>query len=370
MRRITDVNALVPHRTEARDTPAQDRRPECGILSSRELKETRVTVVIGMLTEVAPEQLRRIREVGDVEVRDLSHLVSSPRGVPEDRQGAERELREQLADCEVLFATFAPAGLAAWAPKVRWFHGSQAGIDAYRDCGFVGSDVVITLGRGWASRPIAEWVIGAILLLAKLYPKWVNSEARRQWSGGRIEEILGQTVGIFGLGGIGTETARLAHALGMRVIAAKRTPSAPPPYIEALYGPDGLSILLQESDYLVLAAPATPETDNLIGAAELAKMKPTARLINVGRGTILDEDALAAALRDGRLAGAALDVYRVEPLPPDSPLRSAPNILLSPHRSFLSHRLDERVVEPFIANLQRYLAGEPLANRYDPERGY
>jgi phosphoglycerate dehydrogenase-like enzyme len=323
-----------------------------------------------MLTSVAPEQLGRIRAVGDVEVRDLSHLVASSRAAPADREAAERQLTEQLADCEVLFATFVPAGLAARAPKVRWFHGSQAGIDAYRDSGFVESEVAITLGRGWASRPIAEWVIGAILLLAKLYPKWVNSEARRQWSGGRIEEILGQTVGIFGLGGIGAETARLAHALGMRVIAAKRSPSAPPPFVDALYGPDGLSVLLAESDYLVLAAPATPETENLIGAPELAKMKPTARVINVGRGNILDENALAAALSEGRLAGAALDVYRVEPLPADSPLRSAPNILLSPHRSFLTHRLDERVIEPFLDNLRRYLAGEPLVNRYDPERGY
>jgi phosphoglycerate dehydrogenase-like enzyme len=308
--------------------------------------------------------------VEGVEVRDLSHLVSSPRGGPEDPEGAARELDAQLADCEVLFATFTPPGIAKRAPKVRWLHGSQAGVDAYRDSGFLESEVIITLGRGWAARPIAEWVIGAILLLAKLYPKWVNDEARRLWSGGRIEEILGQTVGIFGLGGIGNETARLAHALGMRVIAAKRTPNSCPPYVEALYGPDGLPVLLRESDYLVLAAPATPETENLIGAAELAQMKPTARLINVGRGSLLDEDALAQALRAGRLAGAALDVYRVEPLPATSPLRGAPSVLLSPHRSFLTQHLDRRVVDPFVDNLRRYLAGEPLQCRYDPKRGY
>ncbi|GIW06696.1 MAG: 2-hydroxyacid dehydrogenase [Dehalococcoidia bacterium] len=329
-----------------------------------------MTVILGMLTKVAPDQLERIRAVGDVEVRDLSHLVASPRGIPDDAAEAERTLDAELAECEVLFATFTPPGLAARAPKVRWLHGSQAGIDAYRDSGFLGTDVIITLGRGWAARPIAEWVIGAILLLAKLYPKWVNEEARRQWSGGRIEEILGQTVGIFGLGGIGDETARLAHALGMRVIAAKRSPGAPPPYVDALYGPDGLPILLRESDFLVLAAPATPETEGLVGAAELAQMKPTARLINVGRGSILDEDALAAALREGRLAGAALDVYRVEPLPEHSPLRSAPNVLLSPHRSFLTQHLDRRVIDPFVDNLRRYLAGEPLTQRYDHSRGY
>ncbi|MCS6801229.1 MAG: D-2-hydroxyacid dehydrogenase [Chloroflexota bacterium] len=329
-----------------------------------------MTVVIGVLTALSPAQLDRIRAVGDVEVRDLSHLVASQHGVPRQDEPAARELDAQLAECEVLFATFTPRGIAARAPKVRWFHGSQAGIDAYRASGFLESEAIITLGRGWASRPIAEWVIGAILLLAKRYPKWVNDDARRQWSGGQVEEILGQTVGIFGFGGIGRETARLAHALGMRVLAAKRTPEAPPPYVEALYGPEGLPVLLRESDYLVLAAPATPETENLIGAAELAQMKPTARLINVGRGTILDEEALAAALRERRLAGAALDVYRVEPLPETSPLRSAPNILLSPHRSFLSQRLEERVVTPFLDNLRRYLAGEPLLHRYDPARGY
>ncbi|GIW11275.1 MAG: D-2-hydroxyacid dehydrogenase [Chloroflexi bacterium] len=323
-------------------------------------------VVVGMLTRIAPEQLARLRALEGVVVYDLSPLAEP---TPPDL-ATVRQLESHLADCEVLCATNVPAGLASRAPNVRWFHGTQAGIDAYRASGFLERGIPITLGRGWAARPIAEWVIGAILLLAKLYPKWVNEQARQQWAGGRIEEVLGQTVGIFGFGGIGQETARLAHALGMRVIACKRTPGPPPPTVAALYGPEGLPILLRESDYLVLAAPATPETTDLIGAAELAQMKPTARLINVGRGTILDEAALAEALRSGRLAGAVLDVYRVEPLPPDSPLRSAPNVLLSPHRSFLSQHLDQRILDPFLDNLRRYLAGEPLQQVYDPLRGY
>ncbi|MFN8534514.1 MAG: D-2-hydroxyacid dehydrogenase [Dehalococcoidia bacterium] len=329
-----------------------------------------MTVIVGMLTKVSNDQLDRLRSVGDVEVRDLSQFVASPQNKLSDPEAADRALDGQLADCEVLFATSLPRELASRAPRVRWLHGSQAGIDAYRDSGFLGRDVAITLGRGWAARPIAEWVIGAVLLLAKLYPKWVNDEARRQWPGGRIEEVAGQTLGIFGLGGIGDETARLASALGMRVIAARRTPGIAPPYVDALYGPEGLPILLRESDYLVLATPATSETENAIGAPELAAMKRGSRLINVGRGNVLDEDALAEALVSGHLAGAALDVYRVEPLPADSPLRSAPNVLLSPHRSFLTQHLDQRVIDPFLDNLRRYLAGQPLEQVYDENRGY
>jgi len=183
-------------------------------------------------------------------------------------------------------------------------------------------------------------------------------------------------LGLVGLGGVGREIARLARAIGMRVLAIRRSPGeactgdAAVPDVEAVYSPDRLRELLAVSDYLTLILPHTEETAGLIGKAELAAMKPGAVFINIARGSIVDEPALIDAIRCGHLGGAALDVFAVEPLPPESPLWDMPNVLITSHTVSTAMDENELVVDLFCDNLRRYLAGEPLRNLFDRARGY
>ena len=172
---------------------------------------------------------------------------------------------------------------------------------------------------------------------------------------------------LLGLGAIGTETARLASAFGMHVLAVKRSLGSAAPYVDELHPVSELRALVARADAIVITLPATDETRGLLDAATLAAVKPGAVLVNVGRGAVVDEAALAERLQDGTLAGAALDVFTEEPLPPDSPLWGLDNVILSPHNVALVEREEERIVELFIDNLRRRLDGEPLRNALDPE---
>ena len=211
-----------------------------------------------------------------------------------------------------------------------------------------------------------------MLQFARGFPALRERQQARIWDRSWVaRELNGATCGIIGMGAIGSEVARRAVAMCMRVIAIRRSGGAGPEAaaVEVL-PPSGLPYLLRESDYVVLAAPLTPETRNLIGAVELATMKPFAILINVGRGALIDEDALGAALRAGTIGGAGLDVVRQEPLPHDSPLWTLPNVVITPHSSVRTERHWERVTDLLCDNLRRYVAGEPLRNLVDPGRGY
>ena len=213
--------------------------------------------------------------------------------------------------------------------------------------------------------PIAQYVLLMMLHHVKGMTAWERAQARREWVRSPSDELTGKTVALLGVGGIGAEVARLAKALGMRVVGLRRRPE-PVEHVDELLPPGKEDELCAQADFLVICAPLTHATKGIIGAAELARMKPTAYLINVARGPIVQERALIEALRAGRIAGAALDVFEIEPLPPDHELWALPNVVITPHCAPASPMHIVRGTELFIENLRRYTAGRPLLNVVDP----
>jgi phosphoglycerate dehydrogenase-like enzyme len=277
--------------------------------------------------------------------------------------GAPREI--------LLAATSGPdAGL-------KWMHTGTAGVASLLYPEMVASPVVLTNSAAVHAPAMAETVLAMMLHFARGFDFAVRSQAAACWDPepwatrpGLITEIDSTTLGILGLGGIGLETARRARALGMKVMATRRSGRPAPAGIELLTGPDSLHALLTVSDYLLIAVPSTAATRGLIGAREIAALKPGAVVINVARGDVIDEDALVQALRSGALRGAGLDVFRVEPLPQASPLWSLPNVLITPHVSATTTRFWVREVELIRDNIARYLAGRALRNVVDKQKGY
>jgi phosphoglycerate dehydrogenase-like enzyme len=207
--------------------------------------------------------------------------------------------------------------------------------------------------------------------LAKQFPGYVRNQSEARWQhirGGTT--IAGKTCGVVGLGSIGREVAKRARAMGMRVVACRRTVEGSDPDCDALLPYSELKALLAESDFVVICVPLTRETHHLIDAAALAAMKPTASILNIARGDVIDQPALAAALNAGTIASAALDVTTPEPLPADDPLWAVPNVFITPHSSWASDTRGDAAVALFIDNLRRYLAGEPLHNLARPDLGY
>jgi phosphoglycerate dehydrogenase-like enzyme len=200
---------------------------------------------------------------------------------------------------------------------------------------------------------------------------FVKAQAERRWERrGRLGELEGATLGVIGVGAIGAKLAEKARGVGMRVLGLRRDPARACPNVEHMFGPDGLHALLAQADWVAITAALTPETQGLFGAAELAAMKPGAYLINIGRGAIVDEQALIAALRDGGIGGAGLDVFEHEPLPDDSPLWTLKNVIVTPHFAGATPHYAERVTDIFVDNLARYRRGEPLRNVVDKARAY
>ncbi len=255
-------------------------------------------------------------------------------------------------------------------PTLRWVHTVTAGIDHALRALPPEHDIVVTNASGIFDVPIAEMVLTYMLVIAKRIPEFLEQQEARRWHLLRLRELAGLTVGIVGLGNIGSEIARRCKALDMRVIATRRHPERGGEHANAVFPPDELSGLLAAADFVVIAAPLTPKTRGLIGAAELRQMRDHAWLINIARGPIVDQPALVAALREGVIAGAALDVFDEEPLPETSPLWTLPNVILTPHNSWSTAHLKTREAQLFLDNLQRYLSGEPLINLVDPSRGY
>jgi phosphoglycerate dehydrogenase-like enzyme len=268
-----------------------------------------------------------------------------------------------------------PAQLEA-APRLRWIHSPSAGIAGMLFPAMLARDIVITNSRGLSAETIAEHVLAVTLALFRRLPLAFARQADRAWAqdeiGGEGNRTIARShVVIVGLGGIGAATAARMHALGARVTGVRRRVDADlPPGVSAVRRPEELREVLADADVVVIAAPQTKETRGLIGAPELAAMKPDAVLVNVSRGGLVDEDALSAALREHRLAGAALDVFRNEPLTPDSPLWDLPNLLVTPHTSGYRRDHWEAVVALFADNLRRFERGEELLNLVDKNRGY
>ncbi len=244
-------------------------------------------------------------------------------------------------------------------PRVRWIHARSAGLDEVLFPELIESPVPLTNARGVFSEILGEFVMAAVLFFAKGLRRMVRSQEAGVWDQFDTIEVAGQTMGVMGMGDIGTAAARRAEAMGMRVMGLGRAD-----------GPERKRDLLAGADYVVLSLPLTPETSGIIGAAELRAMKPAAVLINVGRGPLVDEAALIAALRERRIGGAALDVFNEEPLPPGHPYFALDNLLLSAHAADHTPDWQQRAMQLFLENFERYRKGEPLRNVVDKRRGY
>ena len=252
------------------------------------------------------------------------------------------------------------------APKLRWLQVFNAGVDHPVFQRFVEKGVRLTTAAGSSAEPIAQTAFAGLLMLARGFPHWLDAQARRVWeptpAANVPADLRGQTLVVFGLGAIGSEIARLARAFGMRAIGVRRSPAAGGEPVDELHPPERLRALLPRADWLALACALTDETRGAIDASALALLPKTARVLNVSRGGVVDELALIAALRDGRLAGAYLDVFAEEPLPRESPLWTLPNVIVTPHNSAVSRGNERRTEEIFLRNLVRYGRGEPLHN--------
>lgn len=287
-------------------------------------------------------------------------------------------LAREVADSDVFYGFRLPPELLAHAPRLRWIQSASAGVEDMWHA-LHGRDVVLTNAAGVASTAIAEHALGVMLMFCRNLHVAGRRQAEARWdrmgvmagAGTPIRELRGSHVVIVGLGPIGLTLAQQCGALGATVRGVRRHPSgsASPPF-ESVVGPQALDSLLPWADFVVLAVPDTRETHGMIGAPQLDLMRPDAYLLNVARGAVIDEPALIAALERRTIAGAGLDVFLEEPLPPSSRLWSLPNVILTPHVSGVTPHYFERALELFAENLDRYLAGKPLRNAISQELGY
>lgn len=298
-----------------------------------------------------------------------------------DVRFVESRSREQsaaeVADADVLLSGVIRPEWLAQASRLRWVHSPGTGVTHMLSPRFVASPVLLTNARGIHATPIAEHAIGLAIALFRKFDEAMRLQLAQRhdqdalMAGPPIRTLRDRTLGVIGLGQIGGEIARLGAAFGMRVVAVRRRPEAPrPPHVAEVFGPAGLRTLLGQSDVVVLATPLTPATGQLLGAGPLSWMKRDAVLVNIARGQLVDEAALVAALREGRLAGAGLDAIVEEPLPADSPLWDAPHVIITPHVSWATDRHWEDTVALFADNLKRFLAGADLRNVVDKVEGY
>lgn len=292
------------------------------------------------------------------------------------------EALRAIADAEIYMGYGFPPALFQAAHRdgetqLKWVHTGAAGVGSSLHEGVRNSRIVLTNSAGIYAVPMAETLLAMILYFARGLDIAIEAQRRCAWekepfqaADTVVREIGDATLGILGFGGIGRELARRATAMGTRVLALKRRPAEAPRGVELLFGEDGLDRLLLESDYVAITLPETEATRGMIGATEIGRMKTRAVLLNVGRGRIVDQGALVAALQAGRLRGAGLDVFVEEPLPPDSPLWRLPNVLVLPHVSGTSDGYWRRQIELIVQNLRRYRRGEPLRNTVDKGAGY
>lgn len=284
------------------------------------------------------------------------------------------ELRRMLPGAEVMLGwNFRAASLReAWSAvdKLRWIHWGGAGVDAALFDELANSDIQFTNARGVFDQPMAEWVLGMVIAFAKRFPETLACQARAEWRHLLSEQVAGKRALVVGAGSIGRAVGRLLAAAGMQVEAVGRSARDGDADFGHVFGIDELQQRLPAADYVVLITPLTEQTHGLFGAREFAAMNPRARFINIGRGALVVEEALLAALHEGHIAGAALDVFVEEPLPSSSPFWTAPNCLVSPHMSGDYAEFETTMADQFIDNWRRYLAGEPLRNLVDKRLGF
>lgn len=292
----------------------------------------------------------------------------------EVRYATAKNLRDQLPGADVLFVWdfFSGAVEPAFpaADRLRWLHVASAGVDAVLFPAMRESDVVLTNSRGVFEGAIAEWVLGVILAFAKDFRTTVDAQREAHWFHRETERIAARRALVIGTGPIGRTTARMLRAIDMDVAGLGRTRRDDDPDFGVVHGFDELTAELGRADYVIALAPLTALTEGMFRAETFAAMRPTARLVNAGRGALVVTADLVDALRAGTIAGAALDVFDTEPLPADSPLWSMPNVFVSPHMSGDFVGWLPALADVFVANFRRWQAGEALRNVVDKTLGY
>lgn len=324
-------------------------------------KQSLVLVLADAADPESDPQLRMLAEVPHIIANSSAALTGSLSGSAADAEvilhwaGSPQLLREAFLACH----------------NVRWVHSRSAGLDKTLFPELVQSPVPLTNGSGVFSPSLGEFALAAILYFAKDFRRMQRNQEAARWEQFDVEEIAGQTVGIVGYGDIGRAVASRAHAMGMRVLALKRhTPTSPDPFIAQYFAPRELLPMLSECDYVVVAAPLTAETRHMIGDAALAAMKPSAVVINIGRGPVVDQAALVRALAEKRIKGAGLDVFETEPIPPGDPIYKLENVLVSPHCADHTKDWLNQAMRFFLEQYERFSSGQPLKNIVEKHLGY
>ena len=281
----------------------------------------------------------------------------------------EKPSADQMARTEALMAYTVPAGVLPAMPKLRWAQAMMAGVESWFALPDLPENLVLTCARGTHKESMPENIIGALFYIAKPYAAAVENQKRSKWVQSVAQPLTGKTLGILGLGAIAQDVARLAAALGMRVIGTRRRPE-PMPNVAEVFPAGRTPEVLAQSDFVLLLLPATPQTDNFINAERLGMMKPGAWLLNFGRGHVIKDDDLVAAVKAKKIAGAMLDVFRQEPLPADHPFWTTEGIIVLPHIGGPHPQRDRIVARLFVDNLGRFLDGKPLREVVDRNAGY
>lgn len=328
-------------------------------------------VEILVTTSLDEECIQQITTISPkINLRDVSDFANAEeRGDFSSRE----QFDAHLAEAEIIYGPGPPKNVIARASKLRWIQTTGAGVDDFLDSDIIESSVIVTNASGGKyAISVAECVLEMMLMFVKKMPLDFQLKQERKWKTFSLTVLHSKTVGIVGLGSIGRRVARLSKVFGMRVLATRRSTRSTTRTrnVDILFSQDQLPQLLSDSDFVVLALPLTPETNNLIGEEQLLTMKPTAYLINIGRGNIVDEAALTRALEENRIAGAGLDVFVTEPLPVESRLWELPNVILSPHVAGEIEDYDLPATRLFADNLRRYLNGKRLRNVVDKKKGY
>lgn len=295
------------------------------------------------------------------------HQITAEATVDHARRDS-REYEDALQCAEIILGR-PPVEDVSRAPELRWLQLASAGANRY--VGRIPKHIILTNASGVYGIPAAEHVFALMLGVTRSIPSFVRRQNEGRWdSDGTILELYGSTCGILGLGDIGMAVASRAKAFGMRVLAFRRNASDTPVGVDVVFGLEQLDTMLAQCDFVVNTLPETEATRRLLDRPRIRSIKKGAVVVNIGRGTTMDEAAFVEALQDGYFAGAGLDVFEEEPLPEDSPLWEMPNVIVTPHVGGVSPREPERFTELVLENLRRYTEGRPLKNRVDPDLGY
>ncbi|MDB5562212.1 MAG: hydroxyacid dehydrogenase [Hyphomicrobiales bacterium] len=311
---------------------------------------------------------RRILLTGEIDATRLAEI----QGIAPDASVSffekQADMEAAIADADVVAGQLSPQALAR-AGTLKWVHSWAAGPNTQLYPEFVASPVVLTCSKGNGAIPLAEHAMMLMMMLNRNAMRWVEGQRNRKWDAFFHGELNGMTIGIIGAGYSGVDLALKAKAFHMRVLGLRRN-TRPTPNFDAMFTREQLHDFLGQSDFVVVTAPKTPETENMLGEAEFRAMKPTAFYVCFSRGGVANDAALYKALTENWIAGAGLDAHGVEPLPADSPFWNAPNTIVTPHNGATTQATKTRGYQIFADNLRRYVAGEPLVNIVDKHLGY